>query len=63
MNHIPPLAWAVLAVLGYAIPAAFLIVVFCRAARRSSEHLDHLPADYAGSHPFMPGGATAGEGD
>ena len=63
MNHIPPLAWAILAVLGYAIPAAFVVLVFCRAARRSSEHLDRLPADWAGSHPYMPEGSPAGEGD
>lgn len=59
MNHLPPWLWAILAVLGYASSAAFLIIVFCRAARRSSEHLDRW--EHPGSHPYMPGGSPAGE--
>lgn len=56
-----PIAWAILAVALYVIPAAALVLAFCRMARAGTAHLDRLPDDWAGSHPYMPGGSPAGE--
>lgn len=58
-------AWAILAVAYVVVLALAYVVVlgFCRMARAGTRHLDRLPDDWAGSHPHMPGGSPAGEGD
>lgn len=56
-----PLAIAAL-VLAYLALAWIVCRAFGIVARAGTAHLDRpLPADWVGSHPFMPGGSPAGE--
>lgn len=49
-------AWIILGLLVYGALATCASVVFCRAARRGSEHLDRplSPESLSGGRPFMP---------
>lgn len=52
------------AALAYGAVAWVASRLFGIIAHAGTAHLDRpLPDDWAGAHPFMPGGSPAGEGD